>query len=133
METPDNLDTLSWGTGGDSEMNYVELPRKPSQEEIDEIQRKCNEIIGENLPITVETPQTANSKKLSDDYDAEKGIIQIIKIGDLDNNAYTPLKWELNQMLCKSPSSDVTHIPPTTTSHSSNPRNELPIIFHRGR
>lgn len=87
MDTYDDLNTLSWSMGAKGEMNYIELPRKPSQQEIDEIQRKCNEIIQRNLAITVETPEDLNLEKLPEDYDQDKGIIRVIKIGDLDNNA----------------------------------------------
>ena len=37
MNTYNNLETLSWGMGAEGEMNYVELPRKPTPEEIQEI------------------------------------------------------------------------------------------------
>ena len=87
MDTYDDLNTLSWSMGAKGEINYIELPRKPSQQEIDEIQRKCNEIIQRNLAITVETPEDLNLEKLPEDYDQDKGIIRVIKIGDLDNNA----------------------------------------------
>ena len=90
MDTYDNMETLGWGMGVDGEMNYVELPRKPSYEEIQEIQDKCNEIIRENVQITVETPNNAKPDTLPEDYDKEKGIVRIIKIGNIDSNPYLP-------------------------------------------
>jgi len=88
MDTYDNLDTLSWGMGAEGEMNYVELPRKPSPEEMQEIQDKCNEIIRQNVEITLETPEDYKPHKLPENYDKEKGVIRVIKIGDLDKNTY---------------------------------------------
>jgi misacylated tRNA(Ala) deacylase len=90
MDTYDNLETLGWGMGTEGEMNYVELPRKPSQDEIQEIQDKCNEVIRNNLKITVDTPVDAKADSLPEDYDKEKGIVRVIKIGDIDSNTYFP-------------------------------------------
>jgi misacylated tRNA(Ala) deacylase len=81
------LETLGWGMGAAGEMNYVELPRKPTPEEIRTIQEKCNAAIRANLPITVETPSDAKADSLPSDYDKEKGVIRFIKIGNLDYNA----------------------------------------------
>jgi misacylated tRNA(Ala) deacylase len=50
------------------------------------IQEKCNEAIRNNLSITVETPDDAKSDSLPEDYDKEKGVVRIIKIGDIDAN-----------------------------------------------
>lgn len=82
-----NLETLGWSMGTAGEMNYVELPRKPSDEEIKTIQQRCNELIRENMAITIETPEGKGSDNLPDDYDREKGVVRFIKIGDLDYNA----------------------------------------------
>jgi misacylated tRNA(Ala) deacylase len=86
MDKYDNLKTLGWGIGSDETMNYVDLPRKPTSEEMQSIQRRCNELIRNNLPITVETPEDAKQDKLPGDYDKSKGIIRVIRIGDLDSN-----------------------------------------------
>lgn len=82
-----SLETLGWSMGKEDEMNYVELPRKPTPEEIQTIQEKCNEAIRNNMPITVETPEAVNADSLPEDYDKEKGIVRMIRIGDLDFNA----------------------------------------------
>lgn len=87
MDSMENLDTLGWGMGAEGEMNYVELPRKPSDEEIQAIQERCNTAIRENVTITVETPEGVKGEKLPGDYDKEKGVVRFIKIGDLDYNA----------------------------------------------
>ncbi|KAF2254884.1 ThrRS/AlaRS common domain-containing protein [Trematosphaeria pertusa] len=82
-----SLPTLSWSMGAAGEMNYIELLRKPSDEELRSIQQRCNEAIRTNMPITVETPGDAAAHKLPGDYDKEKGVVRFIKIGDLDYNA----------------------------------------------
>lgn len=83
-----DLPTLSWNMGAAGEMNYLEIPRKPSDEEIRSIQERCNRIIRENVQITVEIPEeTDEAKKLPGDYDKDKGVVRFIKIGDLDYNA----------------------------------------------
>ncbi|KAF3004277.1 hypothetical protein E8E13_008407 [Curvularia kusanoi] len=82
-----DLPTLGWSMGQPGEMNYVELPRKPTDAEIVRIQQETNAVIRQNLPITVETPEGKGSSKLPTDYDGEQGVIRFIKIGDLDYNA----------------------------------------------
>lgn len=82
-----DLPTLGWSMGQPGETNYVELPRKPSDEEIQNIQSDCNAKIRESMPITVETPEGKGSDSLPDDYDKEKGVVRFIKIGDMDYNA----------------------------------------------
>lgn len=82
-----DLETLSWSMGEDGEMNYLELPRKPSEHEISKIQQRCNEAIRNNLSITVETPRDAKADSLPGDYDRNRGVVRFIKIGDLDYNA----------------------------------------------
>ncbi|KAF3045429.1 hypothetical protein E8E12_003168 [Didymella heteroderae] len=82
-----DLPTLGWSMGQSGEMNYVELPRKPTDAEIVRIQQECNAVIRENVPVTVETPEGKGSSRLPADYDGEKGVVRFIKIGDLDYNA----------------------------------------------
>ena len=82
-----DLPTLGWNMGASGEMNYIELPQKPSDEEIRSIQNKCNELIRDNMLITVETPEVKGSDSLPEDYDREKGVVRFIKIGNLDYNA----------------------------------------------
>ncbi|KAF1933995.1 ThrRS/AlaRS common domain-containing protein [Didymella exigua CBS 183.55] len=82
-----DLPTLGWSMGRPGEMNYVELPRKPTDVEMAGIQQECNAVIRENLPVTVETPEAKGSASLPADYDGEKGVVRFVKIGDLDYNA----------------------------------------------
>jgi misacylated tRNA(Ala) deacylase len=82
-----DLPTLGWSMGQPGEMNYVELPRKPSDEEIQTIQKECNAKIRESISITVEIPEGKGSDSLPEDYDREKGVVRFIKIGDMDYNA----------------------------------------------
>ncbi len=71
--------------GAEGEMNYVEVPRKLSDEEIQDIQAKCNEAISNNLSITVKTPGAENDSSPGD-YDKDKGVVRVVSIGNLDNN-----------------------------------------------
>lgn len=91
MDTYENLETLGWGMGSGGSSNYVDLPRTPSKDEIRQIQQRCNEIISENVAIDVVYPEgdglgQANGKTNEDKH--EKGVIRIIKIGDIDANPY---------------------------------------------
>lgn len=95
MDTYDNLPTLGWGLGAKNDVSYVDVPKKLSQEEMQGIQDKCNEVIRNNLKIIVETPDNANVAKLPGDYDKEKGIVRVVKIGDIDANTYAPLQCRI--------------------------------------
>ncbi|OLN97367.1 Alanyl-tRNA editing protein Aarsd1 [Colletotrichum chlorophyti] len=86
MNTYDNLTTLGWGMGKSGAMNHVDLPRKPSDAELQAIQARCNEIIRRSSTITVETPDDAKVNKMPDDYDQAKGVVRVISIGDIDRN-----------------------------------------------
>lgn len=81
-----NIETLGWGIGKGEDPNYVDISQKPSPEQIQTIQARCNEAIRNNVSITVETPEDANMGHLPDDYDTAKGVIRVIKIGDIDSN-----------------------------------------------
>lgn len=82
------IETVGWAMGSAADMNYVELSRKPSEEEYKTIQQRCTSTIRENLTISVETPGAGvKADSLPDDYDKEKGVVRFIKIGDLDYNA----------------------------------------------
>ncbi|OHE95139.1 threonyl and Alanyl tRNA synthetase second additional domain-containing protein [Colletotrichum orchidophilum] len=86
MNTHENLTTLGWGMGKSGAMNYVDIPRKPSDAELQSIQDRCNEIIRSSLPVTVETPDDAKVHKMPEDYDQSKGVVRVIRIGDIDRN-----------------------------------------------
>jgi misacylated tRNA(Ala) deacylase len=95
MDTYDDLATLGWGMGAENEMSYVELPRTPSQEEIQDIQEKCNKTIRNNIGITVETSDNAKVDSLPVDYDKEKGVVRVVKIENLDANTYAHVEPSL--------------------------------------
>ncbi|GKT45193.1 alanyl-tRNA editing protein Aarsd1-A [Colletotrichum spaethianum] len=57
-------------------MNYVDLPRKPSNAELQAIQARCNDIVRSSLPITVEIPDDAKVHKMPEDYDQTKGVVR---------------------------------------------------------
>ncbi|KAK2732596.1 alanyl-trna synthetase domain-containing protein [Colletotrichum kahawae] len=86
MDTHENLNTLGWGMGKSGAMNYVDLPRKPTDAELQAIRARCTEIIRSSLPITVETPDDAKVHKMPEDYDQSKGVVRVIHIGDIDRN-----------------------------------------------
>jgi hypothetical protein len=90
MDAYDNLETLGWGMGSNGSMSYVDLPRKPTDEELQTIQEKCNKAISNNHAITVETPDDAEKNNLPSDYDKELGVVRVINIKDIDRNTYVP-------------------------------------------
>ncbi|KAF9512724.1 hypothetical protein BS47DRAFT_1363001 [Hydnum rufescens UP504] len=69
-------------------MNFVKVGRKPTDEEVDEIQRRCNEVIPRNVRITVDTPEDAKTDSFPSDYDAEKGVVRVIKIEGTNTRLY---------------------------------------------
>ncbi|ODV92880.1 hypothetical protein CANCADRAFT_94746 [Tortispora caseinolytica NRRL Y-17796] len=81
-----NLPTLSWNMG--DPLCYIELPRKVTDDEVALAQQRIDNAISQAIAISVETPEhdAAPTSKLPDDYDAEKGVVRVIKIGDLDAN-----------------------------------------------
>ncbi|KAL3237592.1 putative alanine--tRNA ligase [Nakaseomyces bracarensis] len=102
----ENADTLSWSMGGiptakkptlepSDYLNYLELPRRLTKEEIEKVTAMFNEIVSLNvMPISVEertadkkADETVDTKKVPDDYDFDAGILRTICIGDLDKNA----------------------------------------------
>lgn len=81
-----DLNTLSWSMG--DMVNYIEIPRALSEEELTKISDEVNERIIEAIQISVETPGNDDVKqdKIPDDYDVDKGILRVIKIGEFDQN-----------------------------------------------
>ncbi|KAH7303547.1 Threonyl/alanyl tRNA synthetase [Stachybotrys elegans] len=86
LQSDHQLQTLGWGMGSNGGMNYVDLPSKPSQEQMQAAQDRCNELIRDNLSITVDTPADAKTERLPGDYDTENGPVRVISIGGLDRN-----------------------------------------------
>ncbi|CAG7560901.1 unnamed protein product [Fusarium equiseti] len=80
------IKTVGWGMGTDGGFNYVDLERKPSEDEMQAITMECAEKIRDNLSIKVQTPDDAKHDKLPGDYDKSDGVVRVISIGDLDDN-----------------------------------------------
>lgn len=66
--------TVGWNLG--VQMNYVELDRKLSTEEVQETQLDVNQAIAQALPITVDMSG----------HDEEKGAMRVVTIGEMDRN-----------------------------------------------
>lgn len=84
-----NLPTLSWKMADSEQMiNYLEVPRKISEAELEEVSLKVQDYILQSIPITVEVPEELESvtHKVPEDYDLSKGVLRVIHIGDLDAN-----------------------------------------------
>lgn len=80
------IETVSWNLG--AKFCYIELPRKLSQEEVNEVQAEVNEYIRAALPIRLAVNEDANGVEHSipEDYDLSKGVVRVVHIGDLDSN-----------------------------------------------
>lgn len=82
------LETLSWSMG--DVINYIELPRKVEDRELAEAARRINDLIVQNVPISVTTPDEHGAEidvsHIPDDYDLAKGLVRVVKIGDIDAN-----------------------------------------------
>lgn len=80
------IPTLSWSMG--EMINYIEIPKTLSDKEIEKFSEEANNKIHESIDISVETPDKdlVKQDKIPDDYDVEKGVLRVIKIGDLDQN-----------------------------------------------
>lgn len=83
-----HLETLSWAMG--DKINYIELPQKVDESVLQQVSSKVNELIFRGLPLSVVTPdahgEPIDTSHIPDDYDMSKGIIRIVKIGDMDAN-----------------------------------------------
>ncbi len=81
-----NLNTLSWSMG--EVINYIELPRKLTNDEIEKVSKEVNDSIKKSIPVRLEipNPENVNKSKMPDDYDTSQGILRVIHIGELDSN-----------------------------------------------
>ncbi|GAA5889028.1 hypothetical protein JCM8208_007748 [Rhodotorula glutinis] len=74
FEREHHLDTLSWSLQRFPELNYVELPRAPTADELSAVQQRCNDLIGEARPVRVrcdlatEESGVALGDKVPDNY-----------------------------------------------------------------
>lgn len=83
-----NVETVGWamGTGAAPAFNYVELNRKLTPEEVDNVQAEVTEAIQQAHPISVEIPEDDVDHHAPEDYDTSVGVIRVVKIGELDRN-----------------------------------------------
>ncbi|ODQ81986.1 hypothetical protein BABINDRAFT_160202 [Babjeviella inositovora NRRL Y-12698] len=82
-----DLPTLSWSMG--EMLNYIELPRAMSAEEVAKVSKEVNGEIKKATAIAVEVPKDkdeVNQEKMPLDYDVNKGVLRIVTIGKLDSN-----------------------------------------------
>lgn len=86
MDKLESLPTIGWGMGSGDKPNYVDLPRKPTDTELREIEDACNKHIRDNITITVTTPDDAKLDKMPEDYATDEGVVRVINIGELDAN-----------------------------------------------
>ena len=69
-----------------SKCDYL-LEQAPTEEQILEIENKVNEVISQNLPVTIETVSLDEAKNLADLSklpEGTEGTIRLVKIGDYD-------------------------------------------------
>ncbi|GMG20260.1 unnamed protein product [Ambrosiozyma monospora] len=103
------LPTLGWHMGVDTDINYIEIPKRLTQPQLDLLSSTITEFITANLPVSLSTlpppcespakedttcntvnPVDSKDKllaKIPENYDQSQGQIRIIHIGNLDSNA----------------------------------------------
>ncbi|KAK4699223.1 misacylated tRNA(Ala) deacylase, partial [Phenoliferia sp. Uapishka_3] len=84
-------DTLSWSLTPSPQPCYIELPRAPTEAEINRIQRRCNDLIMRGTSVSVamhlagsgiETP----GSKIPENYkgeDGQQGVVRVVEIHGL--------------------------------------------------
>lgn len=117
MEREFGLKTVGWGMGLNGAMNYVDITRKPTQEQMLAIQKSCSEEIRNNSAIQVHHPEDAHTGKLPGDYDKSEGLIRVIKIGEIDNNTWVFNLKMRHEILTRTSRCCGTHL--RQTSHIS--------------
>lgn len=86
LENRWGLGTLGWSMG--EMVNYIELARKLTAEELEQLGREVNDKIVASIGISVdEAARGAVSEgKMPGDYDLDKGVLRVVKIGEIDRN-----------------------------------------------
>lgn len=81
-----NLPTLSWNMGETT--NYIEIPRKLSEQELCDVSDEVNALITQGVPVSVEIPPKEDVKKtkMPKDYDLDLGVLRVVHIGNIDSN-----------------------------------------------
>lgn len=81
------LDTVGWALSAFPELSYIELPRKPTQEELAEAEQICNDLIVEGRRVRVEfeiAKEDSRPSTLPADYIG--GVVRHVIIDNLDRN-----------------------------------------------
>ncbi|GAA5851636.1 hypothetical protein JCM9279_002524 [Rhodotorula babjevae] len=98
FEREHHLDTLSWSLQRFPELNYVELPRAPTPQELAAVQQRCNDLIGEARPVRVrcelatEDSGVALGDKVPDNYKSDESgeqrppVQRTVTIEGIDEN-----------------------------------------------
>ncbi|KPV72447.1 uncharacterized protein RHOBADRAFT_55913 [Rhodotorula graminis WP1] len=98
FEREHGLDTLSWSLQRFPELNYVELPRAPTPQELVAVQQRCTDLIGEARPVRVrcelatEGSGVALGDKVPDDYKCDESgeqrppVQRTVTIEGIDEN-----------------------------------------------
>jgi misacylated tRNA(Ala) deacylase len=119
------IKTVGWGMGTDGCFNYVDLERKPSEDEMQAITMECAEKIRDNLSIKVQTPNDAKHDKLPGDYDKSDGVVRVISIGDLDDNTYVFPGLLQASLLTLTAAVELTSVKLRTSPSSSSAQRNL--------
>lgn len=77
------LPTLGWSMG--ARINYVDVPRRLSDEELAQVAEEVNDEIFRNTPITVDAGDNVEVDA-EVEVDPEKGLLRVVRIGELDRN-----------------------------------------------
>lgn len=81
------LPTLGWALSGFPNLSYVELPRCPTPEELEQTERICNALIVEGRRVRIELQLSQDDNRpesLPHDYIG--GVVRTVIIDDLDAN-----------------------------------------------
>ncbi|KAH8924855.1 hypothetical protein BT69DRAFT_1260957 [Atractiella rhizophila] len=86
-----NLPTLAWTLSPFPQLSYVELPRHPTPEEIELVEKRCNQSIVEGRNVWVEfypgeraEDTLEGFEKIPKDYDVSKGVVRKVIIDQVD-------------------------------------------------
>ena len=80
-------ETLGWALSAYPNLSYVELPRKPTEAEIEECEAICNDLIVEGRKIYVDFAISQDDRPDTLPADYIGGVIRYVCIDKLDRNA----------------------------------------------
>lgn len=80
--------TLGWALSTFPNLSYVELPRCPSKEELEEVERICNDLIveGRRVRIEMELNNEEENRPATLPADYIGGVVRTVIIDNLDRN-----------------------------------------------